>query len=174
MTKRSQLNLLIDSLVHILGNLNLSDSGLSNSDSRSSIAIGTKTKTSIAMGTETKSIAVAEWNTSSIGQDRGSLFSSSFISRTLTASLSLGQTGDRESKHILASSLLDSISDGLHRNLNLLDDMLDDMRSVGEGRSKAIRVVHSTKEQLGVSRGSSKDRTHQQALHFEGLWTSSV
>ena len=124
-TKRSQLHLLVDSLVDVLGNLHLGNLWLSNSESRSSIGVGE----AIAIGTKTIAIGKGE---TSIGEDRSSR-SSFFISSTLAASLSLLQAGHGESKRVLASCLLDTVGDSLDRNLNLLDYWLDNMGGVGEG-----------------------------------------
>merc|ERR1711892_977680 len=169
-TKRSKLHILIDCLVNILGNLNLGHCWLSNCDSRSTIGVG-QTKTSIAIGTKTKTIAIAEWETSSIGQGGSSFYFSNLFSRPLASGFSFSQAGNGESKEILAASLLDSIGDGLHRDLNFLNNWLDDMRGVGEGCSYSIRVANTSisitsKEQMRISRSSSKDRAHQQGLHY--------
>merc|ERR1712106_970891 len=168
MTKRSKLHLLIDCLVNILGNLNLGHCWLSNCDSRSTIGVG-QTKTSIAIGTKT-SIAIGEWKTSSVGQGGSSFYFSNLFSRTLATGFSFSQTGNGKSKEILTASLLDSVGDGLHRDLNFLNNWLDDMRGVGEGCSHRIGIANTSisitsKEQLRISRSSSKDRAHQQGLH---------
>merc|ERR1719474_2203566 len=160
--QRSKVNFLLNCLVDVLWNLNLSHLRLSNSDCWSS-SIGVW---------KTKTVAIAEWNTSSISENWSSN-SLLLFSLTFTTSFSLGETRDRESKGVLATSFLDSIGDGLHRYFNFLDNRLHHMWGVSEGRAKSIWVSQPPQNDLRVSGDSSKDRTHQQGLHCVD-WTSSV
>merc|ERR1719369_2242632 len=161
MAQRSKVNFLLNSLVDVLWNLNLSHLWLSNSDCWSS-SIGVW---------KTETIAIAKWNTSSIS-DNWSSNSLLLFSLTFTTSFSLGETWHRESKGVLATSFFNSIGDGLHRYFNLLDNRLHQMWGVSEGRAISIGVSQTPQNDLRVSGDSSKDRTHQQGLHCVD-WTSS-
>ena len=125
-TERSQLDLLLHGLVHDLGDLNLGHLGLSHGHGGGvSVRIVSVGVASVAQGQ------------TGVSEDRSS---SLLVSGPLTSGLTLSKTGNGEPEDVGAASLLDRVCVVLHRNLDLLDDGLDDVWGVGEGGTQGIGV----------------------------------
>ena len=148
----SQLNLVLNRLVHHLGDLDLGHGGLGN------LNLGHGVGESTIWVSVTES-SVSVWK-SGVGEDGGGsgFLSGLFISRSLTAGLSLSEARNCESKHVGAAGLLDGVGHVGNLDLDLLDYWLVDMGGVGvgQGGSQGVGVA----KVLG-RRGSNQDTTHQ-------------
>jgi len=136
MAKRRKVNGLEDWLIDVVGDLNLGNLGLSDLDSRGSKmgSIGVTISTnSIRVATESIGVSsISKGKGGGRGNDLGDL-SFGLVSRTPLSCLTFSQTGDGESKDILASCLLDSIGQMLHWNLNLLRYKLGHLGGISVG-----------------------------------------
>lgn len=145
LAERGEVDLLDDLLVHVVGHLNLGHLRLSNLNSGSSNGGGVGVSSIGSIGVGTISIT-AEEGVSGVSEGNsgggGLGFGLSLISLTPLSGLTLGKTGNGESKDVLASGLLDSVGQSLNGDLNLLGHQLGHLGgvSVGEGRGQGIGI----------------------------------
>ena len=128
--ERSQLDLLLHRLVDDLGDLHLGHLGLGNGHSGvSSVWVVSVRVSSISQGQ------------TGVGENRSGDRGGLLVSGPLASGLTLSQAGNGEPEDVGAASLLDSVGVVLHRNLDLLDDGLEDVWGVGERGAQGIGVT---------------------------------
>ena len=147
MAEGSKLDLLLDRLVDDLGDLHLGHLGLSHGVSGGDIGV---------VGIGIASVRISGERETSVGEDGGGLDLGLLISRPLTSGLTLGQAGNSEPEHVGAPGLLDSVSNVLDWDLDLLHHGLDDVGGVGEGSPQGVGVA-----QVLSGACCYQDRTHQ-------------